>query len=41
MERNKKKNAGKPKSGFMARLEELQRQQQQMARENAKKNMRR
>ena len=41
IERNKKKKAGKPQSGFMARLEALQRQQQQMARENAKKNMRR
>ena len=40
MEENKKKKAGKPQSGFMARLEALQRQQQQMARENAK-NMRR
>ena len=40
IEENKKKKAGKPQSGFMARLEALQRQQQQMARENAK-NMRR
>ena len=40
IEQNKKKKAGKPQSGFMARLEALQRQQQQMARENAK-NMRR
>ena len=40
MEANKKKKAGKPKSGFMARLEAMQREQQRMARENAK-NMRR
>jgi len=36
MEANKKKKAGKPKSGFMARLEAMQREQQKMARENAK-----
>ena len=41
MEANKKKRAGKPQSGFMARLEQMQREQQRMARENAKKNMRR
>ena len=41
MEENKKKKAGKPKSGFMARLEAMQREQQRMARENAKANMRR
>lgn len=36
MEKNKKKKAGKPKSGFMARLEAMQREQQRLARENAK-----
>ena len=36
MEENKKKKAGKPKSGFMARLEAMQREQQRLARENAK-----
>ena len=36
MEENKKKKAGKPKSGFMARLEKMQREQQQLAREQAK-----
>lgn len=41
MEDNKKKKAGKPKSGFMQRLEQMQREQQRMARENAKANMRR
>lgn len=41
MEANKKKKAGKPKSGFMARLEAMQREQQRIARENAKANMRR
>ena len=41
MEANKKKKAGKPKSGFMERLEKMQREQQRMAHENAKKNMRR
>ena len=41
MEANKKKKAGKPKSGWMQRLEQMQREQQKMARENAKANMRR
>ena len=41
MEENKKKKAGKPNSGFMQRLEQMQREQQRMARENAKANMRR
>ena len=41
IEANKKKRAGKPKSGFMQRLEAMQKEQQRMARENAKKNMRR
>ncbi|MBQ3673494.1 MAG: membrane protein insertase YidC [Paludibacteraceae bacterium] len=41
MEANKKKKAGKPKSGFMARLEQMQREQQKLAREQAKANMRR
>lgn len=41
MEENKKKKAGKPKSGFMQRLEQMQREQQRMARENAKASMRR
>ena len=41
IEANKKKRAGKPKSGFMQRLEKMQQEQQRMARENAKKNMRR
>ena len=41
IEANKKKRAGKPKSRFMQRLEEMQREQQRMARENAKKNARR
>jgi YidC/Oxa1 family membrane protein insertase len=36
IEANKKKKAGKPKSGFMARLEQMQREQQHLARENAK-----
>ena len=36
MEENKKKKAGKPKSGFMARLEAMQREQQRVARENAR-----
>jgi YidC/Oxa1 family membrane protein insertase len=36
------KNAAKPKkSGFMARLEKMQREQQQIMREQAKKNARR
>ena len=41
IERNKKNKAGKPKSGFMARLEEMQRQQQQLAREQAKASAKR
>lgn len=41
IETNKKKRAGKPKSGFMQRLEKMQQEQQRMARENAKKNIRR
>jgi YidC/Oxa1 family membrane protein insertase len=41
MEANKKKKAGKPKSGFMARLEAMQREQQRAARENAKAAQRR
>lgn len=41
MEKKAAKNAAKPKSGFMKRLEEMQRQQQQMAREQAKKAQRR
>ncbi len=41
IERNKKKKAGKPKSGFMQRLEQMQREQQKLAREQAKANMRR
>ncbi len=36
LEANAKKNANKPKSGFMARLEKMQQEQQRMARENAK-----
>ena len=36
MEANKKKKAGKPKSGFMERLEKMQREQQRLAREQAK-----
>ena len=36
MEENKKKKAGKPKSGFMARLEAMQREAQKNAREQAK-----
>ena len=36
MEENKKKKAGKQKSGFMERLEKMQREQQRLARENAK-----
>ena len=36
MEENKKKKAGKPKSGFMERLEKMQREQQRLAREQAK-----
>ena len=41
IEANKKKKAGKPKSGFMKRLEDMQREQQRLAREQAKANMRR
>lgn len=41
IEANKKKRARKPKSGFMQRLEKMQQEQQRMARENAKKNIRR
>ncbi|MCQ2311152.1 MAG: membrane protein insertase YidC [Paludibacteraceae bacterium] len=36
MEENAKKKAGKPKSGFVARLEKMQQEQIRMARENAK-----
>jgi len=36
MEANAKKKEGKKKSGFMARLEKMQQEQQRMARENAK-----
>ena len=36
IEENKKKKAGKPKSGFMERLEKMQREQQRLAREQAK-----
>lgn len=36
IEKNKKKKAGKPKSGFMQRLENMQREQQRLAREQAK-----
>ena len=36
MEANKKKKAGKQKSGFMQRLENMQREQQRLAREQAK-----
>ena len=41
IEKNKKNKARKPKSGFMKRLEEMQREQQRLAREQAKANMRR
>ena len=41
IEKNKKHKAEKPKSGFMKRLEEMQREQQRLAREQAKANMRR
>ena len=41
IKKKKKKRAGKPKSGFMQRLEKMQQEQQRMARENAKKNIRR
>ena len=42
IEENAKKREKNPKkkSGFMARLEEMQREQQRMARENAKKQQR-
>ena len=40
IEANKKKKAGKPKSGFMQRLEQMQREQQKMAREQAKAQQR-
>jgi len=40
IEENKKKKAGKPKSGFMERLEKMQREQQRLAREQAKANRR-
>jgi YidC/Oxa1 family membrane protein insertase len=40
MEKNAQKNVGKKKSGWMERLEKMQREQQQMMRENAKKNRR-
>ena len=36
IEENKKKKAGKTKSGFMERLEKMQREQQRLAREQAK-----
>ena len=36
IEANKKKRAGKPKSRFMQKLEEMQREQQRLAREKAK-----
>ena len=36
MEKNAKKREGKKKSGFMERLEKMQREQVRMARENAK-----
>ena len=42
MQAKQAKNAAKPKkSGFMARLEKMQREQQQIMREQAKKNARR
>jgi len=41
IEENKKKKAGKKKSGFMARLEAMQREQQRLARERAKEAQRR
>jgi YidC/Oxa1 family membrane protein insertase len=40
IEENKKKKAGKPKSGFMERLEKMQREQQRLAREQAKASRR-
>ena len=41
IEENKKKRAGKPKSRFMQRLEAMQREQERLARERAKKGARR
>ena len=41
MEANAKKKEGKKKSGFMERLERMQREQQRMARENAKAQQKR
>lgn len=41
MEANAKKKGSQKKSGFMARLEAMQREQQRVARENAKAQMRR
>ena len=41
MEENAKKRESKPKSGLMARLEAMQKEQQRMAREQAKQNAKR
>lgn len=41
MEENAKKKGSKPKSGFMARLEKMQQEQQRLAREQAKANAKR
>jgi YidC/Oxa1 family membrane protein insertase len=41
MEANAKKKEGKKKSGFMERLERMQREQQRLARENAKAQQKR
>lgn len=41
MEENAKKKSAKPKSGFMARLEKMQQEQQRLAREQAKANAKR
>jgi hypothetical protein len=41
MEAKAKKKGATKKSGFMARLEAMQREQQRMARENAKAQQRR
>lgn len=41
MEENAKKKNAKPKSGFMARLEKMQQEQQRLAREQAKANAKR
>ena len=41
MEANAKKKGNQKKSGFAARLEAMQREQQRLARENAKAQMRR